>query len=867
MGLKPPTRVTVSVDAHTRPRQPEDGNIPHPAAIDASLALPPRRPQRPELTPENPDLDAIRPAPAITVNDISATAASLAPPRTSAQLSLERYRIEATTLLPEVNMEGLRVHKGRRYVDLHDGSVVQVAMDADTGQYRARAASELIASGPVLRRDPDSRFWYPLIDAESISTPLTDARLQAFRTLLDLNNVEAGSDGLIRYDGKLYLAIDNRAYQVLQDLNASTPQKTVWRIVKPGDPVAADSENVYHSSRLGESLPVTRNDADSWVLISVGLKGGMRRNLQAQLNKTLLLQRYAPIQEAYDALHASIDGYDQLWNEAYRLPEAGDARTHALVAVEVHLLRHIKKQADFVQSYIDNKEWLVFLKAGGQYKQELHDFQMERVEYLNRLMAVMDLRVRPTVSGNTVDNCKRSIVHLDKKLKLIDDRQAVVDQIKKASPGSADEIDEINTAVPSADQINYNKLNLYLHLLSDSPENPPDTGMQSLRVVDLLTAELRGIPEREHPLALIFALDRLKEDKLRFESSLPSSSPEKVGYIREIIALINPFEQKIESRLSAMLDSRDRHTELPSLDQDIDFDFIPPQPVNAQAALPVASRKMFRTRQHGTYKVLVGETETAPDGNVTIKVPDLFRPNDPPQRYEKRQGEWLPVRPATVQKPRRELVDEANRLLANVEIPVAEARAKEARNEYPGEIIRFLAEQADHYSTQAAALEHQRADVEDPVIIDLVRRLQSAGDSLVTEGRKVQARMYKNKSVLDILRLNYLLDNGELTVTRTVARKPLGKGRQRSFLDVYSIKDRSNNAPLWEAHFHYDKQDSPALNFPVKGGHLKTLEQSRRGIESQRQDARAGLPHVAIWRETFDLKTAQKLFELAARDT
>lgn len=860
MGLKPINRITVSVDVHTRAPQQGDGSISPPVEVEASIAHLGVRPTRPDLTPDAVDLDAIHPAPALTVNNIDITTTSLAPPQASAGFSLERYRINATTSLPEADAEGFRVHKGRRYVDLHDGSVVYVAMDTDTGLYRARLVSELIASGPLLMRDPESRLWYPHQDADSISVPLTDARLQAFRVDLDFSTVEAGSEGLIRHAGKLYVVIDQRAYQALQDLDASTPQQAVWRIVNASDPVAADSANIYHASRIGESLAITRDVTNTWVATTVGLKGGMRRNPRAQFTRDVLLQRYEPIQAAYERVSASAKKYDELWAEARRLPEAGDGKTRALIALEVHLLKHIRMQTEFVKSCIDNKEWLVHLKAGGLYKQELHVFQLERVQFLNRLMGVMDLRVRPSIAAATVDNFKKSLTHLDKKLKLLGDRQVVVEQILKASPGSADEILEHNSKVPGRDQINYNKLAIYLHLLSDNPDNPPDIGIQSLLAVKLLTAEIGSIPEGEHPVALIYALDRLKGDKLHVESRLTSSSPDKAGYIREIIALIDPFEQRIENRLSDIFDSQSRNTELPNLDQDIDFDFVPPQPVNAPPAPP---RKMFRTRQHGTYRVLVGETQTAPDGNVTINVPDLFRPDLPPQRYEKKQGEWQPVRPPIAHTPRPELIREANRLLDKVEIHLAEARAQETRNEYPGEIIRFLGKESERYSNQAAALENHPGATEDPVITGLITRLHTAVDSLVSEGQKVQVRMYKNRNVLDILRLNYLLDHAELTVTKTVDRKPLGKGRTKSFLDVYSIKDRSSQTPLWEAHFHYDNQTSPVLSFQDKGGHLKTLEQSRLGIESQRRDAEAGRPHIGIWRETFDGKTARKIFELA----
>lgn len=862
MGTKTPSRVTVSVDVHTPPRHTADGSTAHRQDGDSSNTHAPR-PARPGVTPDTVDVDAIHHVPALTVGKIGTTTASI-PPHTQTTLTLEQYRINATPTHVPLDANDLRLHKGRHYADLHGGGVTQVAVDVDTGLYRATRSSERIASGPLLRRDPHTRVWHPLTDADTATFPLTEARLQPFRTELDFSGVEPGSDGLWHHDGKRYVVIAKGAYQALQDLEASTPGQPVLRIVKAADPVAADSTNIYHASRAGVSLAVTREAADTWVGVAVGLQGGMRRSAQARLTKDMLLERYHPISEAFQVMSQSHATYEQLWSNARELPDASDEKTRALIGLEVHLLKHIKLEADFVQSCVDNREWLIHLKTSGLYRQELHTFRKERVQSLNRLMVVMDLRVRPTIAALTFDSFRRSLTHLNKKLKLLDERQTVIDQILKDSRDSADEIIELNKTVPGHDQVNGNRLTLYLRLLSDNPEHPPEVGTQSLHAIKLLTADIDSIPEAEHPFALIYALDCLKEDKLHIASLATSSSPEKAGYIREILALIEPFEQRIESRLNQQYESWGGDTELPGLDQDIDFDFVPRQPATSETAAPPLPRKMFRTRQHGTYKVLIGETETAPDGNVTINVPDLFSPDAPPQRYEKRQGEWQPVRPTVAPASRPELIREANRLLDDVEVHLAEAKAKEARNEYPGEIIRYLGEHADHCSDQATALENSPGAAEDPVMTSLSRRLRAAGAALIRGGHTVQVRMYKNRQVLDIMRLNFLLDNAELTATRTVVRKPLGKGSKKSFLDVYSLHDRAGQAPLWEAHFHYDNEHSPALNFRVKGGHLKTLEQSRLGLESQRRDAGAGRPHLGIWRETFDGKTARKIFDLAA---
>lgn len=862
MPIRTPPKRTITAQVHQRPDIAVDSADLRPGisvrpGFETAASIDPQF--RPARTTGSNDHDAIIQAPTVTVHP--STSPNETPP--AAVLPLEHYRVMAAASLPAANIEGFRVHKGRQYVDVVDVGIVQVAKDADTGLYRAHLASESKPSGPVLVREVDSGFWRPNDADEIITAPLTDASLRAFRMDLDFSTSEPDIDGLFRHDGKRYMVIHNHAYQALFDAQASTPAQKVWRIVRARDPVASDSENVYHASRSGESRAITRNAQNAWVLVSPGLVGGMRRRETAQANRALLLQRYAPIAAAHQELVDSATRYDDLWSEARAQAEGSAGRTAALVAVEVHLLKHIKKQTDFVQSIVDNKDWMIHLKAGGAYKEELHTFRLDRVRYLNRLMAVMDFRVAPLFTTPSADNCTKMITHLNKKLKLLEDRQGVMEQVRKASPGAAPILVELGQEVPSAERINFNKLLLYVHLFADTPTYPPHTTMPSLASIDLVTGELKNVPEPAHPLALMLTLDQIRSDKSRFESQV-STEGEKGQYAREIIALVDPIETRIETRLNELFATFDRHTELPSLDQDIDFTFIPPRPSDSVTASPPATRKVFRTRRHGTSRILIGDTETAADGSIVIKVANPLQPDGPAERYEQRHGEWLPVRPPLARTPKPQLIAEAKRLLADVETHSAEARAREAREDNPTNIVEDLGKPSDKLKEQARQLQNLEKAEEDAEVKGLIERLQGAAETLSAQGKGVLVRMYKNKQVLDILRLNWLIDHAELSVRRTVVRKQLGKGKSKSFLDVYSIRDRTDNAPLWEAHFHYDRQDSEPLSFTIKGSHLKTLEQSRRGIESQRRDEQAGLPHTAIWRQTFDGKTANRIFALAS---
>jgi len=799
--------------------------------------------------------DTIRSSPVVVTHSAS--------PGTAWSQPLEHYRFNAPDRLPVANDEGFRTHRGREYVDVENG-VVMVAVDPQTGLYRARSAAERAPSGPLLLHDSDRSLWQPLHDGDAAS--LLDIHLQTFRTDLDFTGIEANGEGLFRHDGRLYLGLHGHAYQVMHDVSASTTTQKAWRIVNRKDPVAIDSANIYRASRSGQTRIVRRGEGDTWVYHLPVLKAGLQDAEIARLSKETLLQMYVPFKATHAALEQLSARHNTLWAEFLELPKDSAEKTAKLIALEVNLLKHIHKQADFVESITLNRNWLVLIKANGLLKQELRTFRIERVEFLNRLMATMDLRVKPTVSAQDADSCTKAIVHLNKKLRFIEEREVVMAEIVKTDPGTASILEEIRQQVPSAERINFNKLTLYVHLFAGTHEHMPSSSMPSLVSIDLVTGDLANLPRNKHPIALMLTLDQIRNDRNRFEILLAGGGP-NAEYIKQIIALTTPFEKRVESRLTEILDSFDRSTELPSLDQDIDFDFIHPLPPDSEISPLRPPRKVFRTRQHGISSVLVGDTETAPDGSVTVKISNPFQPDGPTQRYEKRQGEWQLVRPPLIRSPRSELVRTARRLLADVELHIADARWKVDKKYMTTNIVEDLEKASRIIKEQARKLEHHENAASDGEVTGLVRHLKNAGTLLDTEGRNILLRKYKSKDVLDVMRLNYLMDNAEVKVSRTGNRMPIGRGNEKSFLDVYSIMDNADNTPLWQAHFHYARHDSPLLNFNPKGGHLTTLEQSRRGIESQRRDELAGLPHVEIWRPTLDGNTASKLFALAGITT
>lgn len=158
MPVKPPRSggSQVDVDVHIQSNRKSDANATpntnpgRNGADPLSLGVDPKPRNRAFV--DDADLDAILPALTVSVPSPPLPA----PVLPVISRPLENYWIKSAAELPKANGEGFRLYRNRQYVDVPDGGVVLVAMEADTGLYRARFASELIPSGPLLLRDTDS---------------------------------------------------------------------------------------------------------------------------------------------------------------------------------------------------------------------------------------------------------------------------------------------------------------------------------------------------------------------------------------------------------------------------------------------------------------------------------------------------------------------------------------------------------------------------------------------------------------------------------------------------------------------------------------------------------------------------------------
>lgn len=168
---KPPTPGTTNVDVPQRPRTPTDSTSP--AAQTPRFTPDPVSRRIPGDTPQaaGSTIDSSHTATTSRVQVHASTSAAAETVNADVP-ALQQYLIPASIALPQADAQGVRTFKGRQYADVQGGGTVLLAVDAQTGLHRARLASELQPSGPVLAHDPANNHWYPLEDF-AVSAPHT----------------------------------------------------------------------------------------------------------------------------------------------------------------------------------------------------------------------------------------------------------------------------------------------------------------------------------------------------------------------------------------------------------------------------------------------------------------------------------------------------------------------------------------------------------------------------------------------------------------------------------------------------------------------------------------------------------------------
>lgn len=179
MAGKPPKVKPVSAPTKT-PEINADGPHRPPFASPAMPHSPIPGSFEPLRRSFEPDAVVVMPAISVSANPGSSAIDEFA--LLAAKSSLTDYWVPTPKNLGDANAQGIRILKQRQYVAVASDHIVQVVTDAESGLLRATLARERRPSGPLLKRDGESRFWVALeSDGFTISDSITAQAAELFR--------------------------------------------------------------------------------------------------------------------------------------------------------------------------------------------------------------------------------------------------------------------------------------------------------------------------------------------------------------------------------------------------------------------------------------------------------------------------------------------------------------------------------------------------------------------------------------------------------------------------------------------------------------------------------------------------------------
>ncbi|MEB0046943.1 MULTISPECIES: dermonecrotic toxin domain-containing protein [unclassified Pseudomonas] len=290
----------------------------------------------------------------------------------------------------------------------------------------------------------------------------------------------------------------------------------------------------------------------------------------------------------------------------------------------------------------------------------------------------------------------------------------------------------------------------------------------------------------------------------------------------------------------------------------------PPKHALVSAGKP--QKKVIKTRKQGT---LIGELKPA-GTHLPIDVVELrSEQNDDLLVTYSRHGElWDEVRdvkspPLSPTVPGTRAINivkgEARKHLAELDqILVREERYSKV-SRYPAEVQESLQHEAVRFTDFASeldrAIQAQPEDSRLPADRLLLEELTAAATTLNGKGQELRLQRARELPPTHS-NLSYLLQERNVQVARLGERVAM-RGERNDFIQEYAVNDRQGH-PLWYAHFHYAKADTPQQDYSV--AHLKTVPQRKESYYSILAKAQPAQSVVDVHRGIIGKELAQRWF-------
>ncbi|WP_447801014.1 dermonecrotic toxin domain-containing protein [Pseudomonas kilonensis] len=256
-------------------------------------------------------------------------------------------------------------------------------------------------------------------------------------------------------------------------------------------------------------------------------------------------------------------------------------------------------------------------------------------------------------------------------------------------------------------------------------------------------------------------------------------------------------------------------------------------------------KKVIKTRKSG---VLIGDLKPA-GTSLPIEVVELRSQVDDQvlATYSRHDDVWDVVdvhRPARAPRTRsvNAIKGDARTLLEELEKRLRRAESYKKRCRHPQEIEEIMNNEASRFRAISEELDRAFSASQTPrtpADQALGRQLTEAISRLTSRGSALRVELSLHLPPTDG-NLQYLFEKNLIQVARLGERKAL-KGARKDFLQEYAINNR-DGFPLWYAHFHYEKIDTPKANYSV--AHLKTKAQRREDYHSLL--AKADSPYAVV---------------------
>ncbi|QHG67407.1 hypothetical protein [Pseudomonas putida] len=444
---------------------------------------------------------------------------------------------------------------------------------------------------------------------------------------------------------------------------------------------------------------------------------------------------------------------------------------------------------------------------------------------------------------------------IHRRLLIVSERldQSILDALedpKIVYPDKASHLSEVTENRP------YTTLLIHAQILSDLQALALDRAQLTAENVDSMYEDQQNLRNKDMHQALLshdglLRTDTSVDDQIAIlESSLQQYSI-GLGTTQYLLTLRHPawnneYLQACAREMTALKRIAERALDHANARRDAEQRPDWPAAGPAPAARPRITRRarlqVIRTSRQRTLLV----DEALKDGKAVQYDPVARKPV---AQFEAHGSTWVELRdqPGSSQKALRSL---GTRLVAETDSEIARARLFE---DEPNSLTDLLDHHIERLSSVAARLSRDAS----PALLD---NLNNAIGRVQTAKRERLQAIYLATRHPDSKALRFLLEQHLVEIRPTVTRRRLA---DQDFLDVYTLyrTRAAGSGILWEAHFHYTRQDAAAVDFAK--GHLKFATAKAR--EAQLEDALSPQERLKVYRGDMKYEQVRDLIPFPAR--